>query len=193
MQRYNLATQYSEKISPTLAKQFKYSSKMAVPKLEKVVVNVGLGRMSQLPHFGDKLLPEVTKELSIITGQKPAIRKAKKSIAGFKVREGATVGLQSTLRGSRMYDFVGRLINLVLPRTRDFRGVDTKSIDGRGNLTIGIREQYVFPEISPETSKVNFGMEITVVTTAKNKEEAMELYRAFGFPFKKEQMIKNKK
>lgn len=158
---------------------------LKIPKIEKMVVNVGIGRLSQQPNFEDKVLPELTKEIALITGQKPAVTKAKKSISGFKVREGQAVGLKVTLRHRRMSDFLERLIKIVLPRLRDFRGIDLKSVDSGGNLTIGLREQMVFPEINPEISKVDFGLEISIVSNAKNKEEAVELYRKIGIPLKK--------
>ncbi len=158
---------------------------LKIPKIEKMVVNVGIGRLSQQPNFEDKVLPELTKEIALITGQKPAITKAKKSISGFKVREGQAVGLKVTLRHRRMSDFLERLIKIVLPRLRDFRGIDLKSVDSGGNLTIGLREQMVFPEINPEISKVDFGLEISIVSNAKNKEEAVTLYRLLGIPLKK--------
>jgi len=153
--------------------------------IEKIVINVGIGRLSQQPNFEDKVLPELIKEMALITGQKPAITKAKKSISGFKVREGQTVGLKITLRHQRMSDFLERLIKIVFPRLRDFRGIDLKSIDSNGNLTVGLREQMVFPEINPEISKVDFGLEISIVSNAKNKEEAMAFYRSLGIPLKK--------
>jgi large subunit ribosomal protein L5 len=154
-------------------------------KIEKIVVNVGIGRLSQQPNFEEKSLPELIKELSLITGQKPAIAKAKKSIAGFKIREGQTVGLKVTLRRQRMFDFLEKLNKIVLPRLRDFRGINLKSIDAKGNLSIGLREQMVFPEINPESSKIDFGMEITIVGNAKDKKEAIEFYRSLGLPLKK--------
>jgi len=133
-------------------------------KLEKIVVSVGIGKMrGSNAQFDDKVLPEVMKELSLIFGQKPAFRKAKKSIAGFKSRQGDIVGIIATLRGRRMQDFLSRLINVTLPRVRDFRGIDVKNFDSRGNLTIGVKEHIVFPEINPESSKVNLGLEITLV------------------------------
>jgi len=153
--------------------------------IEKIVINVGVGRLSQQPNFEDKVLPELMKEMALIAGQKPAITKAKKSISGFKVREGQTVGLKVTLRYQRMSDFLERLIKIVFPRLRDFRGIDLKNIDSNGNLTVGLREQTVFPEINPEISKVDFGLEISVVSNAKNKEEAVALYRSLGIPLKK--------
>lgn len=153
--------------------------------IEKIVINVGVGRLSQQPNFEDKVLPELMKEMALIAGQKPAITKAKKSISGFKVRKGQTVGLKVTLRYQRMSDFLERLIKIVFPRLRDFRGIDLKNIDSNGNLTVGLREQTVFPEINPEISKVDFGLEISIVSNAKNKEEAVALYRSLGIPLKK--------
>lgn len=155
--------------------------------LEKIVINVGVGRLSSQPHFSDKLLPELMKELSLITGQKPAPRPAKISIAGFKLRTGTVVGLKVTLRGHRMEDFFEKLVSVVLPRVRDFRGIEMKSIDSSGNISLGIKEHVVFPEIITDISKVNFGMEITVVpkTRFKERAKAVELYRKLGIPFKK--------
>ncbi len=154
-------------------------------KIKKIVVNVGIGRLSQQPNFEEKSLPELIKELSSITGQKPAITKAKKSIAGFKVREGQAVGLKVTLRRQRMFNFLEKLNKIIFPRLRDFRGINLKNLDAKGNLNIGLREQTVFPEINPESSKINFGMEITIVSNVKDKEEAIELYRSLGVPLKK--------
>ncbi len=154
-------------------------------KIKKIVVNVGIGRLSQQPNFEEKSLPELMKELSLITGQKPAIAKAKKSIAGFKVREGQAVGLKVTLRRQRMFNFLEKLNKIIFPRLRDFRGINLKNLDAKGNLNIGLREQTVFPEINPESSKINFGMEITIVSNVKDKEEAIELYRSLGIPLKK--------
>jgi large subunit ribosomal protein L5 len=155
-----------------------------IGKLEKIVVNVGIGRLSQQSNFEDKILPEVIKELSLITGQKPFICKAKKSIAGFKVRAGQIVGLKVTLRRQKMKDFLSRLVNIALPRVRDFKGINLKSIDDKGNLTIGIKEHTVFPEINPEASRVDFGLEISIVSNATNREEAIEFYRELGIPLK---------
>ena len=154
-------------------------------KLDKIVVNTGIGRLSQAPSFEEKILPEVTRELAMITGQKPAPRPAKQSVAGFKLRQGAIIGLKVTLRGKRMMEFLNRLNAVVLPRLRDFRGLHLKSVNQKGDLSIGLREQVVFPEISPEQSKVNFGVEITIVPRIKSREEAVELYRALGVPLKK--------
>ncbi len=156
-------------------------------KLEKVVVNVGLGRMSALTNFEDKLLPAVTDELKAIVGQAPMSRAAKKSIAGFKLRQGTIVGLKVTLRGKKMEEFLKKMIRTALPRIRDFRGVNDHAIDQAGNLTIGIKEHIVFPEITPETSKASFGMEITVVPRLplKKHSDAVAFYRELGVPFKK--------
>lgn len=152
-------------------------------KLEKIVINVGTGRLSSQPNFSDKLLPELVKELSAITGQKPSSRPAKKSIAGFKLRTGTIVGLKTTLRKARMNEFLQKFIHAALPRVRDFRGINPDAIDKNGNLTIGIKEHVVFPELSPETSKVNFGLEITLVPKSREKEKAVELYKALKIPF----------
>ena len=154
-------------------------------KLEKIVVNVGVGRLSQAPNFSDKILPEIDKELALIAGQKPSPRGAKQSIAGFKIRAGNVVGLKVTLRGKRMRDFLSRLVNIALPRVRDFRGVDLKNVDKSGNLSIGFREHSVFPEINLETSRVNFGLEVTLVPKIRIREKAIEAYRQLGVPFKK--------
>lgn len=175
--------QYSE-IIQKMKEKFGYKNEWVVPRLDKIVVNTGIGRLSQQPNFEDKILPELIKGLSLITGQKPAIQKAKKSIAGFKIRSGQAIGLKVTLRRRKMYDFLDKLIKVIFPRVRDFRGIDSKSIDTSGNLSIGLKEQMVFPEINPETSKIDFGLEISIVSNAKNREEAMELYKLLGIPLK---------
>jgi large subunit ribosomal protein L5 len=160
-------------------------------KIKKVVINVGVGRKSQEANFKDKILPAIIEELGVIAGQKPAPRPAKKSIAGFKIREGGVVGLKVTLRKNRMRQFMERLINIVLPRVRDFRGIDHKAIDARGNLNIGLKEHLVFPEISPEHSKAGFGLQITVIPgDIKSREEAFDLYKSLGFPLKKGELKK---
>lgn len=164
---------------------FGYKNDLEIPRIEKIVVNVGVGRLSQQPNFEDKILPELIKNLSLITGQKTAICKSKKSIAGFKIRTGQIIGLKTTLRRKRMFDFFEKLIKIVFPRIRDFQGINLKNIDSQGNLSIGLKENTVFPEINPEISKVDFGMEISIVIKAKNKEEATELYRILGIPLKK--------
>ncbi len=163
----------------------KQDTKNLKSKLEKIVVNSGIGRLSALPGFTDKVLPEIIKELATITGQQPSPRGAKQSIAGFKTREGNVIGLKVTLRGKRMMEFLNKLNSIVLPRLRDFRGIDLKTIDAGGSLSIGLREQVVFPEILPENSKVNFGIQITVVPKSKSREESIELYRDLGIPLKK--------
>ena len=152
---------------------------MRVPKIVKVVINTGVGRIKD-----EKQLQEIVKMLTLITGQKPSWRPAKKAISSFKTRIGQLVGYAVTLRGKRMYDFIGRLINIALPRERDFRGLDPKSFDKFGNLTIGIKEHIVFPEIIGEDYKFLFGLEVTVVTNAKKREEGIELLRMMGFPIK---------
>ena len=154
-----------------------------IRKIEKIVVNTGIGRLSASPNFNDKVLPDLVKEMSLITGQKPATRPAKQSISGFKLRSGTTVGLKVTLRGARMAKFLDRLRMLVLPRIRDFRGLSLKNIDTSGNLNIGIRENVVFPEINQEFSKANFGIQITVVPrSVKGRDEAIKLYRDLELP-----------
>ncbi len=153
-------------------------------KLEKIVVGTGVGRLRNLSQFEDKVLPEIMKEFALITGQRPAARAAKQSIASFKTREGDIVGLQVTLRRGRMRDFLTRLVRVVLPRVKDFRGIDLKSVDERGNLNIGIREQFVFPEIDVEKSHVSFGLQVTVVPTVRDRARAIDLYRSLGVPLK---------
>jgi large subunit ribosomal protein L5 len=169
-------------IKPETIKQF----------IEKVVVNSGIGRLSQNPNFNDKILPDVIAEFGAITGQKPATRPARESIAGFKIREGNIVGLSATLRGNRMADFLMKVVSVVLPRVRDFRGVPVKAVDRRGNLTIGIKENIVFPEISAEISKTSFGLQLTVVPKVQNREKAMDFYKSLGIPFAKEIVKKHK-
>jgi len=170
----------TEPILQKLQKELGIKNILALPNLQKVVVNVGLGRAVK----DEKFLEVALRDLGLITGQKPKITLAKKSIANFKTREGAPIGAMVTLRGKRMYDFISRLINIALPRTRDFRGIGAKSLDKNNNLTIGIKEHIVFPEVSGEEIKNIFGFEITLVIKAKNKDEAMALYKAMGFPMK---------
>ena len=153
--------------------------------LEKIVINTGLGRLSQQANFEDKVLPEIIKDFALITGQKPASRPARLSIAGFKLRAGTVVGLKVTLRGRRMQQFLERLNKIALARVRDFRGISLNSVDKNGNLTIGIKEHTIFPEISPEASRYDFGLEVTVVPKNKGREKAIELYRELGIPLKK--------
>lgn len=153
--------------------------------LEKIIVNVGVGRISGQPNFTDKMLPAAIDEISLITGQKPQICSAKKSIAGFKLRAGTPIGLKVTLRKQRMAEFLKKFINAVLPRVRDFRGIKPTSVDASGNLTIGLKDHLVFPEMSPDISKISFGMEITIVPKLRGKTKAVELYKTLGIPFKK--------
>ncbi|MBK6912847.1 MAG: 50S ribosomal protein L5 [Ignavibacteriales bacterium] len=175
---------YKSEIIPTLMKKFKYKSVMQVPKIVKVVVNMGVGEAVN----DQKLLEQAVKELETIVGQKASIRKAKKSISNFKLREGVNIGAMVTLRKDRMYELLDRLINVALPRVRDFRGLSDKSFDGRGNYTMGIKEQIIFPEINPDKVTKVVGMDITIVTTAKNDSEAFELLQAFGIPFRKKEI-----
>ncbi len=162
-------------------------------QLEKIVVSTGVGKLSTQPSFSDKILPEVIKEFSAIVGQKPSERPAKESISGFKLRAGTVVGLKATLRRARMQKFMEKVMRVVLPRVRDFRGIDARNIDKDGNLNFGIKDHVVFPEITPEHSKASFGLEVTVVPKIrKDHAEAVELYRELGVPFQKEES-KNKK
>ncbi|KKU19009.1 MAG: 50S ribosomal protein L5 [Parcubacteria group bacterium GW2011_GWA1_47_11] len=158
--------------------------------LEKIVVGIGVGKLRQNAQFENSILPEITKDIAAITGQKPQPRPAKQSIAGFKLREGNMVGLKVTLRGKRMRDFLARMVNVALPRVRDFRGIDPKQIDNAGNLTIGFREHTVFPEISPEESKFDFGFQVTLVSGTKNKEQARAVFDKLNIPFEKEEVKK---
>ena len=183
-----LKEKYEKEVIPAMMKEFNLKSKMAVPRIEKVVVNVGIGKMLSGQASGEvkKIIETISKDLTEITGQKPIVTKARKSIAGFKVREGVPSGIAVVLRKKRMREFLDRLINMVLPRTRDFSGLRTESIDGEGNLTIAIKEQVSFPEILPENVKKSFGLGITVVTTTHDKEKGLSLLKLIGFPFKKQ-------
>ena len=175
-----LREQYKKEVVPALMKKFNYKSVMEVPKLEKIVINVGLGDIRENP----KALENTINDLSIITGQKPVITKARKSIAAFKIREGANIGCKVTLRGEKMYEFAYKFFNVALPRVRDFRGVSANSFDGRGNYSMGIKEQLIFPEIEYDKVDKLRGMDIIFVTTAKSDEEAKELLTLLGMPFK---------
>lgn len=170
---------YKKEVIPAMREKFGYKNIMAAPRIEKAVVNVGVGRLRD-----EKQLEEVRKYITLVTGQKPAPRTAKKAIAAFKTRIGMTVGYQVTLRGKRMYDFLTRLVATALPRTRDFRGIETSSFDKKGNLTIGVKEHIVFPEMIGEDYRFLFGLEVTVVTTARKREEGIELLKLMGFPIK---------
>ena len=176
-----LKEQYEKEVKPALMKKFNYKSVMQVPKLEKIVINIGLGDIKDNP----KSLENAMNDLQIITGQKPIITKAKKSIAAFKLREGANVGLKVTLRAGKMYDFAYKLFNVALPRVRDFRGVADNSFDGRGNFSMGVKEQLIFPEIEYDKIDKLRGMDIAFVTTANTDEEAKELLSLLGMPFRK--------
>ncbi|MDP2641073.1 MAG: 50S ribosomal protein L5 [Candidatus Yanofskybacteria bacterium] len=176
-----------KKAAPALREKFGYKSVMMVPRIEKVTVNTSFGRLISGKGSDDqrKTAEEIVKDLTIITGQKAQITQAKKSIAAFKTRAGMPVGAKVTLRGTRMFDFLDRLIHIMLPRTRDFRGIKSSSVDKEGNLTLGIREHIFFPEISPEKVRNIFGLEVTITTSAKTREEGLELFSALGFPFTK--------
>jgi large subunit ribosomal protein L5 len=176
-----LKKQYQEEIVPSLMNKFEYDSIMQTPKVEKIVINMGVGDAVQ----NAKALDTAVEELTTITGQKPVITKAKKSIAGFRLREGMPIGAKVTLRGERMYEFFQKLIGVSLPRVRDFRGISKKAFDGRGNYTLGIKEQLIFPEIDYDKVNKVRGMDIVIVTTADSDEEARELLAQFGMPFQK--------
>ena len=175
-----LLEKYQKEVVSQLIKKFNYKNKLSVPKVEKIVVNMGVGRAIE----NKKLIEEAAKHLSIITGQKPLITKAKKAISGFKLRDGQQIGCKVTLRGKRMYEFLDRLISIALPRIRDFRGLSLKSFDGRGNYTLGITEQLVFPEINIDTVEFVQGMDITMRITGNSNEQSAELLKLLGMPFK---------
>ena len=172
---------YENEIKKALTDKFGYKNVMQVPRLEKIVINMGVGEAKE----NSKVLESAVKDLTTISGQKPVITKAKKSVANFKLREGMPIGCKVTLRGERMYEFTDRLVNLALPRVRDFRGVSAESFDGRGNYALGIKEQIIFPEIEYDKVDKVRGMDIIFVTTARTDEEARELLRLFGMPFKR--------
>lgn len=171
---------YTQTVIPALTKEFNYTNVMAVPRLEKITVNIGLGEATQNP----KMVDGTVNELGSITGQKPVVTKARKSIAAFKLREGMSIGTMVTLRGDRMYEFLDRLVNVALPRVRDFRGVSTKSFDGRGNYTLGVRDQLIFPEIDYNKVEKTKGMNVCITTTAKTDAEAQALLKLLGMPFR---------
>ena len=175
-----LKTTYNETIVPQLMEQFQYKNIHQVPKLIKVTLNRGLGEAAQ----NAKSLEASLNEIAVITGQKPVVTRAKKAIAGFKIRQGMPVGIMVTLRGDRMYSFLERLINLALPRIRDFRGISPKSFDGRGNYTLGVREQLIFPEVEYDSIDQIRGMDISIITTAANDQEGRALLKAMGMPFR---------
>ncbi len=178
-----LRRDYDERIAPAMIERFGYKNKLEVPKLEKIIINMGVGEATQ----DKKRVEAAAAEMQAISGQKPVITKAKKSIAQFKLREGMPIGVKVTLRRERMYEFLDRLITIALPRVRDFRGLNAKSFDGRGNYAMGLKEQIVFPEINYDRIEKVRGMDIIVTTTAKTDEEARELLRLFNFPFPQDQ------
>lgn len=175
-----LKERYQKEVAPTIAKEFGIKNPMAVPRLEKIVVNMGMGEAIA----NAKILDTAADEVRAIVGQKPVITKAKKSIASFKLRQGMPIGVMVTLRGDRMYEFLDRLVSIALPRVRDFRGVSPKAFDGRGNYTIGVREQLIFPEIDFNKVEKMRGMNISIVTTARNDEQARALLKSLGMPFR---------
>ena len=177
----SLSEKYKKEVIPKLVEKYKYTSVMQAPKLEKIVINMGVGDATT----NSKLLEAAVADLTKIAGQKPVITKAKKSIAGFKIREGQAIGCKVTLRGETMYNFLEKLIKIVLPRVRDFRGISSKAFDGRGNYTLGIKEQMIFAEIEYDNIVKTRGMDIVFVTTAKTNEEAFDLLNEIGIPFRK--------
>ena len=182
-----LAETYQKEAIPALIKKFSYKNIMASPRLKKIVVNIGIGKLvgGKTGQDREKTIAQVADDVAAITGQKPVLTKARISIASFKLRKGMVSGAKVTLRGRRMEDFLDKIIHVVLPRSRDFRGIDKKCVDSMGNLTIGFKEHIFFPEISPEKVRVPLGLEVTVVTSVKNREEALELFSLLGVPFKK--------
>ena len=176
-----LREMYKNEVAPALQKKFGYKSVMQIPKLDKIIINVGCGEAKD----NSKVVSSIVNDLSIITGQKPVVCKAKKSVANFKLREGMTIGVKVTLRGDRMYEFLDRFFNLALPRVRDFRGINPNSFDGRGNYAMGVKEQLIFPEIEYDKIDAVRGMDICFVTTANTDEEARELLTLMGAPFEK--------
>lgn len=175
-----LREKYQKEVIAALQKEYQYANRMAIPKLQKIVVNMGVGEAIQ----NSKLMDSAVEELAAITGQKPVVTKATKSIASFKLRKGMAIGCCVTLRGGRMYEFLDRLVNVALPRVRDFRGLSTKSFDGRGNYTLGLRDQLIFPEIDYSKVQKVKGMNICIVTSAESDDEARTLLRLMGFPFR---------
>ena len=175
-----LKDRYREEIAPALQEQFGMQNPMRIPKLEKIIVNMGVGEAAQ----DSRRLDSAMEDLARITGQKPQLRRARKSVAGFKIREGMPVGVRATLRGERMWEFLDRLVSIALPRVRDFRGINPNAFDGRGNFALGLREQTIFPEVSYDSIDSMRGLDVAVVTTAETDEEAQELLRMLGMPFR---------
>jgi len=182
-----LKEKYQKEVIPEMMKKFGYKNVLSTPKIEKVVLNTGFGKLisGKTSKEQEKIINSILEDLTLITGQRPIKTKARKSISGFKLRKGLAIGAKITLRRKMMYDFLERLINIVLPRSRDFRGIEFSSFDKKGNLTIPIKEHIAFPEISPEKTKSIFGLEISVVTDGKSREEIVELLRLLGFPIKR--------
>jgi large subunit ribosomal protein L5 len=178
-----LKQKYQQEVIPAIMKKYNYTNKMAVPKIEKIVINMGLGKARE----DAKIIDEATEVITAITGQKPVITKSSKSISNFSIRKGMPVGCKVTLRSNRMYEFLDRLINVAIARIRDFQGISPDSFDGRGNYTLGIKEQLIFPEIEFDRVNTTLGMNITIATDSKNDEEAKELLRLIGMPFKKDE------
>jgi large subunit ribosomal protein L5 len=176
---------YKSKVIPEMMKKFNYKNVMDAPKLQKIAINVGVGAATAEP----KLIEQTVKEIESITGQRPAIVKAKRSVSNFKLREGMNIGVRTTLRNARMYEFLDRFVNVTIPRIRDFRGLSDKSFDGRGNYSLGIKEHIIFPEVNVDNVNRIFGMDITFVTSAKTDEESFELLRLFGLPFVRQEAI----
>lgn len=189
--KFMLQKIYKEKVIPAMKEKFGYTNTYAVPKITKIIINSGVGKMmnirkgKEVTDSDEGVIEGLISEFSLIAGQKPQIVRAKKSIAGFKLRAGTIAGVRATLRGERMYHFFDRLINISFPRTRDFRGFEKKSVDESGNMTLGIPEQIIFPEIPHDKVRQMWGMEVTIVTSAKNREEGIELLGGLGMPFKK--------
>lgn len=182
----NLKEKYQKEIIPQLKEKFSYTNIFLVPKIEKVVINVGFGRHSKEKEY----IANIEKTLTKISGQKPVYTKAKKSISSFKIREGMIIGIMVTLHGQRMFDFLDKLINVSFPRVRDFRGISEKSVDKQGNLSIGFKENIAFPEVKVDDINNVHGLEVVIHSTATNKEEGLEMFRLMGFPFKKEEKTK---
>jgi large subunit ribosomal protein L5 len=175
-----LKDRYREEVAPALKERFGIENPMRIPKLEKIIVNMGVGEAAQ----DSRRLESAMEDLARITGQKPQLRRARKSVAGFKIREGMPVGARATLRGERMWEFLDRLVSIALPRVRDFRGINPNAFDGRGNFALGVREQTIFPEVSYDSIDSMRGLDVAVVTTAETDEEAQELLRMLGMPFR---------
>ncbi len=181
-----LKEKYNKEVIPKMMEKFGFKSVMAVPRVKKVSINTGFGRMVVDKTGGerDKICASIIEDLALIAGQRPVLAKAKKSISTFKTREGMAIGARATLRGKKMYDFLERLIDVALPRSRDFRGLKSSSVDKSGNLTIGLKEHIIFPEVSPEKTKSIFGFEVSITTDANDKEKGLELFKLLGFPIK---------